>query len=73
MESDSSVLTCLVCGSIYHFVKDCLVSFGSYNKKKDKDISVYNEIIKYIMGETLSISVGYMILDVLKMYVVKLG
>ena len=56
-ESDWSALACLVCGStIYHFAKDCPVSFDSYNKKKDKYISVYSDTMKYLVEETLSTS-----------------
>ena len=51
-------MACLVCGStIYHFAKDYPVSFDSYNKKKDKYISVYSDTMKHLVGETLSTSV----------------
>ena len=62
VKADGITSTCIVCGSVYHWAKDCPDSYENLTKKKntnddDVKISLYSDTMKHLVGETLSTAV----------------
>ena len=56
-KADGSTSTCAVCGSIFHWAKDCPDSYENKLKKSDGHISLYSDTMKHFVGETLGAAV----------------
>ena len=58
LDKDGEISKCNVCGSIYHWTKQCPDSCEKKTKPKDESqITLLGECIDTLIGETLSMTV----------------
>ena len=58
LDKNSEILKCNVCGSIYHWRKQCPDSYENKTKPKDESqIALFGECMDTLIGETLSMAV----------------
>ena len=56
MKQDGTISKCMICGSIYHWAKNCLDSYDNYTKSKkssrdeDDKVSLYSDTMKHFVG-----------------------
>lgn len=61
-KADGTPSTCIVCGSVFHWAKDCPDSYDNMMKSKNKnkeddEITLFSDTLKQFVGETLGTAV----------------